>query len=119
MSGRVVHVNDNVEGAVYIGRAVPRKRLTASPWANEFSVREWGRDMALAAYRDQFLDRLRSGNIDVEALIALRGKPLACWCRHDSDAWTEANRCHGDFILNLLAGNTDDELRAIAGGAKA
>lgn len=115
MNGRVVHVNDNVEGAVYIGRAMPRKGLKASPFANPFRVEEWGRDMALAAFRDQFLDRLRSGVIDVEALIDLRDRPLACWCRHDGEPRAEANRCHGDFILNLLDGNTDDQLRELGG----
>ena len=41
MTTRVVHVNDNVPGAVYIGRAVPRRGIKASKWANPYKI---GRD---------------------------------------------------------------------------
>ena len=49
-----------------------------------------------------------------EQVIACRDRPLACWCRHDGEARTPANACHGDVILGLLEANTDDELRTLA-----
>lgn len=35
---RVVHINDNVPGAVYIGRAMNRRGLAASPFANAYRI---------------------------------------------------------------------------------
>jgi hypothetical protein len=111
-SGRVVHVNDNVPGAVYIGRAAPRRRLKASKFANPYKVEDWGRSEAIANYRSRSGLFLQPGWI--EDLIALRGKPLACWCRHDGEPKTAANACHGDVLLELLEKYSDDELRAMA-----
>jgi len=84
MSTRVVHVRDGIPGAVYIGRSMPRQGLVNS-------------DRRLLAQ-----------------LPELRGKALACWCRHDGEERTPDNACHGDVLVDLLDRYTDDELRAMA-----
>lgn len=112
--GRVVHVSDKVEDAVYIGRAMPRQRLKASPFANPYKVQEHGREDAIDHYHWDILNGpLRPLLAD---LPALRGKPLACWCRRDGESATEANACHGDVLLSILADFDDDWLRALAVG---
>lgn len=110
---RVVHVNDNIPGAVYIGRAVPRRKLAASPFGNPFPLASNTRYESLRRYREWVERQLRSGAIDPESVINLRGKPLACWCRHDGITRTGTNTCHGDLIVELLARHTDDDLRAL------
>ncbi len=118
--GRVVHVNDNVPGAVYIGRAMLRSGLKGSPFGNPYKIGRDGSRMAVLASYDQDMHGLIEGwCIDPdhtsdewsEMLIALRNKPLACWCRHDGEVRTEDNTCHGDVLLELLNEHTDDELR--------
>ena len=127
MSTRVVHVKDNVEGAVYIGRAMPRQGLKASKWANPYKI---GGKAVHSFQRDPIT---REGSLlgymrDLEGpkrylwseLPELRGKPLACWCRHDGEELGNGvdgsadNRCHGDLLVNLLNFYTDEELQAMA-----
>jgi hypothetical protein len=132
MSGRVVHVNDNVEGAVYIGRAMPRKGLKASPFANPWKIgapaSHWGqadpitREGALFAYSTEIWGEAGSLRHLIARLPELRDKPLACWCRHDGVPMTNGtdgpdNRCHGDLLVHWLAIYTDDDLRAMAAEA--
>lgn len=128
---RVVHVRDNVPGAVYIGRAMPRQGLRASPFANPYKIgapaAHWSqkdpitREGALFAYSTD----IWSGDKRylLGELPALRGKPLACWCRHDGVPMTNGttlpgpdNRCHGDLLVHWLNAYTDDELRALGRG---
>jgi hypothetical protein len=47
-------------------------------------------------------------------LPELRGKALACWCRHDGEEPTDDNRCHGDQLVRMLNYFTDDQLREAA-----
>ena len=122
---RVVHVRDNLPGAVYIGRAMPRQRLKASPFANPHKIgashpkfEGEGQGGVLARYDAV---RLYSWDLfagDKTAMFAdlpeLRGKPLACWCRHDGEERTPDNECHGDVLVALLETYTDLELRAMA-----
>jgi hypothetical protein len=122
---RVVHVRDNVPGAVYIGRAMPRQHIKASPFANPYMIGKvikvtWIDDDP----QDVTLDRrfavslfgihLGTRSDLIAALPDLRGKPLACWCRHDGEAYTHENECHGDVLIEWLEEHTDDELRAMA-----
>jgi hypothetical protein len=98
---RVVHVGDKVPGAVYIGRAMPRQGLKASPFANPFKV-SWFKTRA------ECLERYRQYLFDSPQLMAqvdgLKGKPLACWCRHDGQPKSFADACHGDVLIELLEG---------------
>ena len=127
MTGRVVHVADKVEGAVYIGRAMPRQRLKASPFANPHKIGSpsvlggviLGREGALFNYVEDLMHGSKRHLL--AELPELRDKPLACWCRHDGVPMTTGvnddgpdNRCHGDLLVRYLDTWTDDELREMA-----
>lgn len=101
---RVVHINDHVPGAVYIGCAVPRRGVEGSIWGNPHRMGNVITDYR----RDLVVGRLRSR---LARLPELRGKPLACWCRHDGQT---SPSCHGDVLIALLDRYTDAELRAMA-----
>jgi hypothetical protein len=111
--GRVVHVRDGVADAVYIGRANGRARLKGSPFANPFTITAYGdRALVMMAYAEA----LRFGDLRhlLADLPALRGKPLACWCRHDGEDPDPGNACHADILLRLLDWFSDEDLRAMA-----
>lgn len=120
MSGtRVVHVNDRVEGAVYIGRAMPRQGLKASPFRNPFRPRDGDAIELFITY----LNDPNRGRPLLAQLPELRGKPLACWCIHHGDpapippdADPDDFRCHGEVLKFLLDNLTDEELRTAAAG---
>ena len=77
---------------VYIGRAMPRQRLKASPFANPFKIdRDGDRDEVVRKYRTHLLSQP-----DLLAqLKTLQGKTLVCWCSPEA--------CHGDVIVEMLA----------------
>ena len=109
MSGYVCHVNENIEGAVYIGRNMPRRGLRCCGLQNPFSVKDWGRELAIANYQASRIKIIEHGTRQfIDALIEARDKPLACWCRKST---TSSPACHGDVILELLDTYTDDQLR--------
>lgn len=110
---RVVHVRDHVPGAISIGRANRRSNLPASPFANPFVIgRIWGdRAQVVESYRQHLLTG--AGRPLLAELPALRGKPLACWCRHEGEVRTPRTVCHGDVLVSLVNAYTDDELRAM------
>jgi hypothetical protein len=110
---RVVHVNDEVPDAIYIGRAVSSRHLPPSPWACSYRVRHAIRHTEACL---RFGDALLAGprRCQLAELPALRGKPLACWCRHESEPRRPWNACHGDILVGLLERYSDDELRALA-----
>lgn len=115
MTTRVVHVRDNLPDAIYIGRAVPRRGMDGSIWANPYPIgypdTPERRSEVISQYRAWLMDS--PGLLRV--LPTLRGKPLACWCRHDYEERTPANACHGDILVWLLEQYSDDELRAMGG----
>jgi hypothetical protein len=111
VSGRVVHVTDDVAGAVYVGRRYPRRGLPDSAFANPYRIgRDGGRETVLARYRQH---ALASPSL-LRGLPELRDKPLACWCRHDGDGRPGAAVCHGDVLIALLEEHSDEDLRAMA-----
>jgi len=118
-STRVVHVNDHVEGAVYIGRRNKRRSLDASPFANPFKIgkRYDGKPANRGEVLLMYADYLRSYPELMARVVELRGKPLACWCRRDGEPKTIDNVCHGDVLISILRSNTDDELRATGGAS--
>lgn len=100
---RVVHVNDNVPGAVYIGRAMPGQGLAGSLFANPFRIGPDGdREDVIAMYRAEMRFLCRASEDHLDALRDLVGKPLACWCRHDGEARTDATACHGDVLVEIM-----------------
>lgn len=115
MTTRVCHVNDNIPGAIYVGRAVPRRGIKASKWTNPYKIgRGYTREQAIESYRKATIDAGESGLLPL--LPELRNAPaLACWCRHDGEELTGDNECHADVLVDLLERYTDDELRAMRG----
>ena len=70
-------------GAVYIGRG--------SPWGNPFVMGTHGdRDSVCEQYEEQLAARIDSGSVSLQALAALHGKDLVCFCA--------PLRCHGDTL---------------------
>ena len=103
MKTRVVHVNDNVPGAVYIGRANGRRGLKGNLLANPYTIGRHGdRQQVIGLYRADVGFKCRVAPMYFNALRELVGKPLACWCRHDGEERTEANACHGDVLIELI-----------------
>jgi len=104
-SGRVVHVADGIPDAVYIGRPT---KYRPGPYGNPYILRA-------TEPRGATLERFKRhlwNNADLLRLTpALRGKPLACYCRRDG---ATAPPCHGDVYLALLAACTDKEIEARA-----
>jgi hypothetical protein len=126
---RVIHVRDMAKypDAIYIGRSMPRQGLKGSPFANPYKI--GGRSEKFEGNGPNGtltrLDAIQIYAWDLYAgekthlfaeLPALRGKALACWCRHDGEAPTDENQCHGDVLAELINGRTDDELRAMVRG---
>ena len=69
--------------AVYIGRG--------SIWGNPFFIGKHGdRDGVCEKHRRHLKAQIRSRQITIEQLAALRGKDLVCFCA--------PQRCHGDTL---------------------
>lgn len=81
---------------VYIGRAVNYGgwSLPESKWANPFLMKNFrnDRELVLKLYRAY----VRSKPELMASLPELRGQRLGCWCK--------PARCHGDVLVELLAG---------------
>ena len=95
---RVVHVRDKVAGAVYIGRAMPRQGLKASPFCNPYKISpQHTREEVIEQYRAYLLSRPDL----LGRLPEIRGKSLSCWCRSIQPG-TPQMACHGDVLIALL-----------------
>jgi hypothetical protein len=78
-------------------------------FGNPFSVREYGHDRAVALHRawltgrpigkEQSAELRERRNVVLEALPALRGKNLACWCPLPEHG--ELDSCHAALLLEL------------------
>jgi len=114
MTARVVHVNDRVPGAVYVGRAMGALGMSGSPFGNPFRIGEHGgRAFVFEFYRGHLL-----ASPDLLArLPELRDRPWACWCRRDGEPRAGRNACHADVLVGLLEAHSDGELRAMAAEA--
>lgn len=73
---------------VYIGRNVVYVGVSASKWANPFSVKTHGLEKCLELYEEHVRSNL------YDDLKELNGKTLGCWCKPQS--------CHGDVLKRLL-----------------
>lgn len=81
MTTRVVHINDNIEGAVYVGRAVPRRGIKASKWANPFRISANMTPEAHAAHLAQHEADLTASRAECPACDG-RGETLG-WIEND------------------------------------
>ena len=81
--GHVATVND-----VYIGRP--------SIWGNPFKIGPDGtREEVIAKYETYITKKLmKRDKIYWDALVALEGKTLVCWCKPQA--------CHGDVLVKLI-----------------
>jgi hypothetical protein len=97
MNTSVVNISLREPYDVYIGRAVSRRRLAASPWGNPFKIgRDGTREETIEKYRAYIQTRP-----DLLArLLELKGKVLGCWCKPEL--------CHGD-VLAELADQLDED----------
>jgi len=102
MSGRVVNLRHAELGdAVYVGRAMPRRGLAESAFANPYRIGQDGdRAEVVAKYRSWLLGRQEL----LQRLHELRGRRLACWCSPEP--------CHADVLIALV--DADDVLDALA-----
>ena len=90
---------------VYIGRAGRGK--AASPLANPFTVKQYGREGAIERYRTWLWGCIQHGNQEVMAELnrlrqlaqAKEGVTLVCFCRSVDE---EAPACHGDVIAAAI-----------------
>jgi uncharacterized protein DUF4326 len=91
---RVINLKDKPrpDDYVYIGRRqwCGKELFEASPFANYFSVKRYGREEAIRRYEG----KLRSRPDLMARLPELRGKTLACWCAPE--------KCHGHVLIRLL-----------------
>lgn len=84
---------------VYIGRGRCPRTGEPGEWGNPYSHRPsrvpgvivvGSVDEAIARYRCDLWEQLRSGRLPLERLAALHGKRLGCWCA--------PGRCHGEVL---------------------
>lgn len=68
---------------------------------NPYEMREGSVDerrRVIAAYLEDFLDRVESDQEFREAVEGLRGQQIACWCRGASQDRQPSNWCHLDVV---------------------
>lgn len=65
-----------------------------SQFGNPFTAKQYGREEAIARYRDQFYRKLRLYPEFKAAVDALAGQVLVCYCK--------PLPCHGDVIADYL-----------------
>lgn len=113
---RVVHIKDNAEGAVYIGRR--GRGHKQSVFANPFKIgRDGDRATVIARYVDYLFDggHLEPGARALWYLPRFRNSPaFACFCRHDGAPITTRTICHGDVLRYLLQNFSNEELESLA-----
>lgn len=79
------------DGAVYVGRAMPRYHLS-SKWGNPYKIGQDGnRDEVITKYRFYINSLCRD-------MSELKGKDLVCWCA--------PLPCHADVLLELANGGS-------------
>lgn len=103
----VVHVKDGFD--VYIGRAMPGH--PASEFANPYRIGvDGGRNEVIDKYEIYIRNRLANEPALRDALEAMRGRRIGCWCRRAASVCPtrkphpQTVRCHGDVLVYLLEG---------------
>ena len=62
-------------------------------WGNDAGKDAGSREAAISAFKNEFYNKLRTGEIKREHLETLRGMRLGCTCKPKD--------CHGDIIVDL------------------
>lgn len=101
---RVIHFRDwdrSDPNSVYIGRAVPRRKVEESRWGNPFKIYANGmREAAIRLHREWVTTSDEPRAVWVrEHVHELRGKTLVCWCA--------PNACHGDVLAEMADGTKE------------
>lgn len=94
---------DRPDEFVYIGRANRWWKLKKSKFANPFKVTECGRHAAIAEFERSWRQWLEVTPLDREAVAALHGKTLVCWCAPPQGI-TRLDQpwcCHGQVLAQL------------------
>jgi hypothetical protein len=116
-TAKVINLNHkphpDPDSFIYIGRRHPpraprgKEEFQASPWANYFSVKRYGRDGAIKRYVEKkllgkpFLIEEELPKLAHEVLV--EGKVLACWCAPNGPlSKDDPLYCHGQVLLRLL-----------------
>lgn len=64
-------------------------------WGNKFKCSEaGGRETAISLFKEDFIKRIKSGEIKKAHLETLRGMRLGCTCKPKA--------CHGDIIAMIV-----------------
>ena len=76
----------------------PKRGVTEPPefgcFGNPYSVEKYGREKCIAMFSEYFYSRIENDAVFRNAILALRGKRLACFCKPLA--------CHGDIIKEWL-----------------
>lgn len=91
MNIREFQRNKLPDGFVYIGRPT----IYGNPY--KIGLKYGNRDEVINKYRRYFLDRIMIDPEFEEAVRALKGKTLVCWCPPE--------RCHGEVIEEWIMSN--------------
>jgi hypothetical protein len=92
---------------IYIARRqwCGRELFEASPWANYFSVKRYGREEAIRRYEEKLLNtpELMAQLPELAQKVLVEGKDLACWCAPKGGLTKDDPlHCHGQVLLRLL-----------------
>lgn len=106
---RVINIRHNLnwskEGIIYIGRG--------SMFGNPFRIGQDGdRAEVIEKYNELFYDELVrdfDDDFDLERLLELRGKTLACYCR-PKNGFQGKLLCHGQIIAAYLDGCEPEDI---------
>jgi hypothetical protein len=89
---KVVHCRRAPSGSfVYVGRP----SVFGNPFPLEDPTDDTARDQVIRHYHDWFHQRVATDSVFRQAVLALRGRDLGCWCA--------PRRCHAEVILAWLA----------------
>lgn len=72
-------------------------------FGNPYPVEKYGRERCLELYREYFDKRVKEDTVFREAVLALRGKKLGCFCKNPD----KEVACHGDIIKEWLEVNNE------------
>lgn len=86
------HIPGDIGATALLDRGIVRVDR-ATRWGNRFPISsQYGnRAEVVERYRNDLWRRIRSGEVRLEELAALAGKPLACWC------WPK-KPCHAEVL---------------------